>query len=68
VFFESLLLHNVLPVYRKGILEAIKIPVVKQCDVKAHMRRCEPVITTNKRKEGIEVPYIVHVFSALIVM
>ncbi|MBK8088909.1 MAG: hypothetical protein IPK31_13730 [Chitinophagaceae bacterium] len=24
------------------------------------MRRCKPLITTNKRKEGVEVPYIVH--------
>ena len=24
------------------------------------MRRCEPVITTNERKKGIEVPDVVH--------
>jgi hypothetical protein len=53
-------LHDVLPVYRKRVLKAVKIPVLKQGYIKAHMRTCEPVIATNKGKEGIEVPYIVH--------
>jgi hypothetical protein len=52
-------LHDVFPVNRKGILKPVEVPVLEEGYIKAHMRTCEPVITTNKGKEGIEVPYIV---------
>jgi hypothetical protein len=54
------LLHQVITVNRKRILEAIKVPVLEQSQIEAHMGTCEPFITTNKRKESIEVPYIIH--------
>ena len=53
-------LHNTFPVNGKWIAETIEIPILKQCHIKAHMRRCEPVFRTNERKKGIEVPNVVH--------
>ena len=45
----------------KGVLKPIGVPALEKRHIKAHMRRCEPVITTNEREKGIEVPDIVHI-------
>jgi hypothetical protein len=61
-------LHHIIPVHGKWILKAVEIPVLKQSQIKAHVRTREPVITTNKRKEGVEMPYIVHTARFLLVI
>jgi hypothetical protein len=42
-----------------GLLKR-EVPIVKECEIKAHVTGCEPFITTNEGEEGVDVPYIVH--------
>ncbi len=54
-------LHDRLPVYRKGILKPVKIPILEQSHIQAHMCWGEPIISPDEWKKSIEVPDIIHV-------
>jgi hypothetical protein len=53
-------LHNVFPVYRKGIMEAVEVPVVKQRHVKTYMGCCQTLISFYERKKCVEMADVVH--------
>lgn len=45
-------------------MKAVKIPILEQCHVKAHMRRCEPAVGFNIGEKCIHVADVIHDLKA----
>ena len=52
--------HHFITCNWEGCLEAVEVPALEKCHVKAHMRRCEPWIGFDIGEKCVHVAYVIH--------